>query len=119
MDTQVILIKLEVAGQQIRQIIGQRGPEESTGKQFRWRGTDADFVELIYGLKLLGVIEIDGRAAELKEISGFVGGWFGKVPRDIYYTGMMNLKRKKDKTPFLNKMIKAVLRETCEGEGEA
>lgn len=119
MDTQVIMIKLEVAGQQIRQVIGQQGPEGSSGKQFRWRGTDADFVELIYGLKLLGVIEVDGRPAELKEIEDLVGGWFGKVLRDIYYTGMMNLKRKKDKTPFLHRMIKAVLGESWEAEAEA
>ena len=109
MGTNLLLIKVELNGQPVREDGGQQVPLALIGKQFRWKGTDADLVELIYGLFLRGVIEVEGRAAEVKEIAERLGSYLGRELPNVYYTKMANKRRKKDKTPFLNSLIKVLL----------
>jgi len=116
MDTHVVLIRLELDTQSFRDGSGQQVPLAIVGKQFRWKATDADLVELIYALKARGVIEVDGRPADIKEIAELFCGFFGKELRNVYWTGMTNQKRKKDKAPFLNSLIKLLLGEEEDGE---
>ena len=109
MGANFLLIKVELNGQPIREGDGQQVPFELIGKQFQWKGTDADMVELIYGLFLRGVIEVEGRAAEVKEIAERLGSCLGRELPNVYYTKMANQRRKKDKTPFLNSLIRALM----------
>jgi len=112
MDTHVVLIRLELDALPVRNGSGQQAPL-IVEKKYRWKATDADMVELIYALKGRGVIEVDGKAADIKEIAELFRSFFGKELANVYWTGMANQKRKKDKTPFLNSLIKLM-----EGEGE-
>lgn len=116
MDTHVVLIRLELDGRAVPDGSGQQAPLAIVGKKYRWKATDADMVELIYALKGRGVIEVDGRPADIKEIAELFGNWFGKELTKVYWTGMVNQKRKKDKTPFLNSLIRGVASEGEEGD---
>jgi hypothetical protein len=109
MNKPMVHIKLDINGQPVLEFGGQQAPVAVMGKQFRWKGTDADMVELIYGLHLRGVIEADGRAADIKAIAELFGNWFGRELPNVYYTQMANQKRKKDKTPFLNSLIRVLM----------
>lgn len=113
MDTQTVVIRLELPGWPVKDGEGQQGSLTIVRKQYRWVGTDADLVELIYGLKICRKIEVYGHAADIKDVAEMFEDIFGKKLANVYWTGMVNQKRKKDKTPFLNSMIKGVA-----GEGE-
>jgi hypothetical protein len=111
MDTQTVVVRVELDARWMREGSRQQAPL-IVEKKYRWKGTDADLVELIYALKGRDVIEVDGRPADIKEIAELFGNWFGKKLTKVYWTGMTNQRRKKDKTPFLNSLIRGV------GEGE-
>jgi hypothetical protein len=115
MDTHTVLIRVELDARSFRDGFGQQEPVAEIGKQFRWKGTDADLVELIYALKGCRKIEVDGRPADIKDIAELFKHWFGKELPNVYWTGMVNKKRNKDKTPFLNSLIRGVGEEE-EGE---
>jgi hypothetical protein len=116
MDTHTVVIRLELDARPVGNVSGQQVPLAVVGKQYRWKGTDADLVELIYALKGCRKIEVDGRWADIKDIAELFRNWFGKELANVYWTGMVNQKRKKDKTPFLNSLIRGV--EGEEGEEE-
>jgi hypothetical protein len=113
MDMHTVWIRLELDARPVRDGEGQQAPL-IVEKQYRWKATDADLVELIYALKGRGVIEVDGRPADIKDIAELFSTCFGKVLPNVYYTGMLNQKRKKDKTPFLNSLIKGLVGEVGE-----
>jgi hypothetical protein len=108
MATQEVVIRLVLDARPVMDGAGQQAPLAVVGKQYRWKATDADLVELIYALKGRGVIEVDGRPADIKEIAELFQHMFGKELPNVYWTGMANQKRKKDKTPFLNSLIRGV-----------
>jgi hypothetical protein len=114
MDTQTVVIRLELDARSFRDGSGQQAPLAIVRKQYRWTGTDADLVELIYALKGCRKIEVEGRSADIKDVAEMFEHWFGKELPNVYWTGMANQKRKKDKTPFLNSLIRGV--EGEEGE---
>jgi len=114
MDMQTVVIRLELDARSVRDGSGQQAPLVIVKKKYSWKGTDADLVELIYGLKHSRKIEMDGQPADIKDIAELVGGWFEKELANVYWTGMANQRRKKDKTPFLNSLIRGV--EGEEGE---
>jgi hypothetical protein len=109
MGTKTLWIRLDMDSRGLKVGTMKAKGSEMVGRKYYWKGTAADLVELIYGLKGVGVIEVEGRAAEIKEIAELFEGLLGKELTKIYYTRMMNQKRKKDKTPFLNRMIRAVM----------
>ena len=111
----MVLIRLELDARPLMDGSGQQVPLAIVEKKYSWKGTDADLVELIYGLKGRCVIEVNGRPADIKDIAQMFAGCFGKELANVYWTGMANQKRKKDKTPFLNSLIKGV---ASEGDGE-
>jgi hypothetical protein len=113
MDKYTLPIRVELDVRLIRDSLGQQAPLAIVGKQYRWEGTDADLVELIYALKGVKVITADGRPADIKDLAEMFGNWFGKELPNVYWTGMVNQKRKKDKTPFLHRLIRVLV-----GEGE-
>jgi hypothetical protein len=115
MDMQTVWIRLELNARPVMEVSGQQAPLAIVGKQYAWTGTDADLVELIYGLKVVNKVTADGRPADIKDIAELFRSWFGRELPNIYWTGMANQKRKKDKTPLLNSMIKGLV---GEGEGE-
>lgn len=116
MDNHTLLIRLELDGRTIKLQDGQQGLALSTEKQYRWKATDADLVELIYALKNVNVIELDGQPADIKSIAEMFRLCFGREIPNVYYTQMSNQRRKKDKTPFLNSLIKVMAEEE---DGEA
>jgi hypothetical protein len=116
MDTHTVLIRLELDARPVRDGSGQQAPLAIVGKQYRWTGTDADLVELIYALKGSNKITADGRPADIKDIAELFRNCFGKELANVYWTGMVNQKRKKDKTPFLNSLIRVVMGEGEDGE---
>ncbi len=111
MDKHTVVIRLDLDAQLVGNVAGQQAPLAIVGKQFRWEGTDTDLVELIYALKGVKKITVGGQPSDIKDLAELFGGCFGKELRNVYWTGMANQKRKKDKTPFLNSMIKALLGE--------
>ncbi len=116
MAYQMVLIRLELDARPLMDGSGQQVPLAIARKQYRWTGTDADLVELIYGLKAVNKITADGQTADIKDIAEMFSGCFEKELPNVYWTGMVNQKRKKDKTPFLNSMIRGVASEGEEGE---
>jgi hypothetical protein len=116
MDTQMVVIRLELPGWPVRDGEGQQVPLAIVRKQYSWKGTEADLVELIYALRGCRKIEVEGRPADIKEVAELFENWFGKKLANVYWTGMVNQKRKKDKTPFLNSLIKVVGGECLDGE---
>lgn len=103
---QTVVIRLELDARSLIDGAGQQAPLTIVRKQFRWTGTDADLVELIYGLKAVNKITADGRPADIKDIAEMFEYCLGKELPNVYWTGMVNQKRKKDKTPLLNSMIR-------------
>jgi hypothetical protein len=116
MDKHTVVIRLVVDARPLMDGSGQQAPLAIVGKQYRWTGTDAALTELIYALRGVNVITADGQPADIKDLAELFGGWFGKELPNVYWTGMMNQKRKKDKTPFLNRLIRGVASEGEEGE---
>jgi RteC protein len=116
MDKRTVLIRLDLDAQLVGNVSGQQAPLAIVGKQFRWTGTDADLVELIYALKGVNNITADGRPADIKDLAELFGGCFGKELPNVYWTGMANQKRKKDKTPFLNRLIRVLVGDVEEEE---
>jgi hypothetical protein len=108
MGTKSLVIHVDLEGRTWTVSKGKGNGLEIGGRKYRWKGSDAELVELIYLLKEVGVIEVNGRLAVVKEIADLFGLILERqVPR-VYYTRMMNEKRKKDKHPFLNRMLKGV-----------
>jgi RteC protein len=116
MAKQMVLIRLELDARPLMDGPGQQAPLAIVRKQFEWTGSDADLVELIYGLRAVKKITADGRPADIKDLAEMFGYCFGKELPNVYWTGMVNQKRKKDKTPLLNSMIRGVASEGEEGE---
>ena len=108
MDTHTILIRLDLDGRQTVETNGQQVPLAVVGKRYLWKGKDAELVELIYALKKREVIVVDGQPADIKDLAELFRNWFGRELPNVYYTQMENQRRKKDKTPFLNSLIKVL-----------
>jgi hypothetical protein len=109
MGTKTLWIRLDMDSRGLKVGTTKGKGSEMVGRKYYWKGTDADLVELIYALKALNMIGVEDRSAEIKEIAELFAGMLGKELPKIYYTRMMNQKRKKDKTPFLNRLIRAVM----------
>ncbi|WP_297338442.1 RteC domain-containing protein [Algoriphagus sp.] len=68
----------------------------------RWTGKKVELIELVYALKLAGVLN-HGRA-DLKEIALKMGAFFGLNLNDFYRTFTEISTRKKSRTAFLDSM---------------
>jgi RteC protein len=118
MDTKTVVVRLALDGRLIVESFGQeegvagcgqRGPVAITEKRYRWKGTDAQLVELIYALAWREIIDVDGKPADIKDVARLFGYFFGREVPHVYYTGMENQRRKKDKVAFLNSLIRVMM----------
>ncbi len=92
MEMRTVVIRLELPGWPVKDGEGQQVPLAIVRKQYRWVGTDADLVELIYALKGCRKIVVEGQPAEIKDVAELFEHWFGKKLANVYWTGMVNQK---------------------------
>lgn len=74
----------------------------------KWTGSKADATELGYSIRDSGVI--NNGNVDIKEIMNFMEISFDIDLGDYYRTYIALKSRKKDRTPFLNKLIEALIR---------
>jgi RteC protein len=77
-------------------------------KIYGFRGTLADAIEIIDCWGRLEVITVNGRTGTQKEITEMWEGLFGMKLGNVSGRKRVNHARKKEKTPFLKKMVKAL-----------
>lgn len=87
------------------------------GKRFDFMGSCADATELIYALGRRQLVQIDGVNADIKALAQAFEEVFQKKLGNIYEKNRLNQLRKKDKTPFLNSLIRALQGEGYTGDG--
>lgn len=74
----------------------------------KWTGSKADATELGYSMRDSGVINYGN--ADIKEIMNFIEVNFDIDLGDYYRTYVAIKSRKKDRTPFLNRLIESLIR---------
>lgn len=74
----------------------------------KWTGSKADATELGYSIRDSGVINYGN--VDIKEIMNFLEVSFDIDLGDYYRTYVALKSRKKDRTPFLNKLIESLIR---------
>lgn len=98
---------------EIRQSL--HGPKEGADgrvrKHYGFKGSGADAAEIIDSWDRLQVITVNGTRATLKEIKEMWEAVFEMNMGNISEKKRLNHARKKEKTPFLNRMIRVLLGE--------
>ena len=77
-------------------------------KRFEFDGTNTAAVELITSFSRRKLIKINGVAANTKTLAMLFESVFGRKLGNVYDIQHGNANRKKDPTPFLNSLIRAV-----------
>ena len=91
-----------------------RDPEFSTEHPFRWTATKIAAVELGYAIYAAGVL--NNGQTDIKEIMTFMEASFQIDLGDYYRTYITMKDRKKDRTSFLNSLIKSLLKKMDEDD---
>jgi hypothetical protein len=91
-----------------KQIIIKKNRELLPNSNLKWTGSKADATELGYAIKESGVI--NNGDVDIKEIMNFLEVSFDIDLGDYYRTYIAIKTRKKGRTPFLNKLIEALIR---------
>lgn len=91
-----------------KQIIIKKNREFLPNNNLKWTGTKADATELGYSIRDSGVI--NNGNVDVKEIMSFLEISFDIDLGDYYRTYIALKNRKKNRTPFLNKLIETLIR---------
>jgi len=91
-----------------KQVIIKKNRELLPLNNLKWTGSKADATELGYSIRDSGVINHGN--VDVKEIMSFLEISFDIDLGDYYRTYVAIKGRKKDRTPFLNKLIEALIR---------
>jgi len=91
-----------------KQVIIKKNRELLPHTNLKWTGSKADATELGYSIRDSGVINHGN--VDVKEIMSFLEISFDIDLGDYYRTYVAIKSRKKDRTPFLNKLIEALIR---------
>lgn len=91
-----------------KQVIIKKNRELLPLNNLKWTGSKADATELGYSIRDSGVINHGN--VDVKEIMNFIEVSFDIDLGDYYRTYVAIKSRKKDRTPFLNKLIEALIR---------
>lgn len=91
-----------------KQIIIRKNRELLPNNNLKWTASKADAIELGYSIKDSGAI--NNGNVDVKEIMNFLEVSFDIDLGDYYRTYIALKGRKKDRTPFLNRLIEAIIR---------
>lgn len=91
-----------------KQVIIKKNRELLPPYNLKWTGSKADATELGYSIRDSGVINYGN--IDIKEIMNFIEVSFDIDLGDYYRTYVAIKSRKKDRTPFLNKLIESLIR---------
>ena len=91
-----------------KQIIIKKSRELLPNNNLKWTGSKSDATELGYSIRDSGVINYGN--VDIKEIMNFLEVSFDIDLGDYYRTYVALKSRKKDRTPFLNKLIENLIR---------
>jgi hypothetical protein len=76
--------------------------------RFEWNCTIADATEIITGLSIKNAVKANGKIADIKQLTEMWTQLFQMQIPNIYDKKRINQKRKKEKTPFLSSIVKAM-----------
>jgi len=79
--------------------------QSETGDIYEWACSDADASEVMKALYKKGAIKVNGKEANIKQLSEFWKIYLRRPVKNVYDRMRINQKRKKDDTPFLNSLI--------------
>jgi len=79
------------------------------GRKYEFAGTNRDAAEWIQSFVKKKVIKIDGKEADTKTLAQAFESLFERRLGNIYDIHRDNMRRKKESTPFLNSLIRALL----------
>lgn len=91
-----------------KQVIIKKNRELLPNNNLKWTGSKADATELGYSIRDSGVLNHGN--VDVKEIMNFIEVSFDIDLGDYYRTYVAIKSRKKDRTPFLNKLIESLIR---------
>lgn len=91
-----------------KQVIIKKNRELLPTSNLKWTGSKADATELGYSIRDSGVI--NNGNVDIKEIMSFIEASFDIDLGDYYRTYVAIKSRKKDRTPFLNRLIDSLTR---------
>jgi len=78
----------------------------------KWKRSKADLAEIVYTLFYMKSMEVDGHDSDIIDISRLFEDIFDIDLSNIYDIHLHNMRRKKDKAPFLQEGIRRYLDET-------
>ncbi len=78
-------------------------------RKYEWKPNVAETVELIYGYYHAKCIYIDGQPADIKGVTAYFEESLGIQLGNVYDVHVHNKRRKKDKAPFLRKLLSRFL----------
>lgn len=99
-----------------KQVIIKKSRELLPHNNLIWTGSKADATELGYSIRDSGVINHGN--VDVKEIMNFIEVSFAIDLGDYYRTYVAIKGRKKDRTPFLNKLIESLIRRMEKDDSE-
>ncbi|MCU6770031.1 RteC domain-containing protein [Barnesiella propionica] len=99
-----------------KQVIIKKSRELLPHNNLKWTGSKADATELGYSIRDSGVINHGN--VDVKEIMNFIEVSFDIDLGDYYRTYVAIKSRKKDRTPFLNKLIESLIRRMEKDDSE-
>lgn len=99
-----------------KQVIIKKSRELLPNSNLKWTGSKADATELGYSMKDSGAINYGN--VDIKEIMSFIEVSFDIDLGDYYRTYVAIKSRKKDRTPFLNKLIESLIRRMEKDDSE-
>ncbi|MCD7902157.1 MAG: RteC domain-containing protein [Bacteroides sp.] len=99
-----------------KQITIKKSRELLPNNNLKWTGSKADATELGYSIRNSGVI--NNGNVDIKEIMNFLEVSFDIDLGDYYRTYVAIKSRKKDRTPFLNRLIEALIRRMDKDDSE-
>lgn len=91
-------------------------PEGATA--YTWQGTDADAVEWLYSLNAGKVIQHNGEPADIMQLSRWFKGNFHKEIVNIYDRFKAIRNRKKDRAPFMRRLLGGLEKRMDEADGK-
>lgn len=99
-----------------KQVIIKKNREFLPNNNLKWTGSKSDAIELGYSMRDSGAI--NNGNVDVKEIMNFIEVNFDIDLGDYYRTYVAIKSRKKDRTPFLNKLIEALIRRMEKDDSE-
>lgn len=99
-----------------KQVIIKKNRELLPHNNLKWTGSKADATELGYSIRDSGVINYGN--VDVKEIMNFIEVSFDIDLGDYYRTYVAIKSRKKDRTPFLNKLIESLIKRMEKDDSE-